>query len=173
MKSNPLIYHGVQPAVHGPHAAQDDCECGPTHNRKFTQNVMRFFCCCSYVLPCIYCVVQDNSSSSSVVQRCQGVGHPWWVKTFNWKNNKRKFQALWKAPMGLLLIPQLYNGATSLALFRDISRRFSQDVWSLSSAAIPPPSPSFCNMLEITPQTCTAPNFDAIWALNLLKCLFY
>ena len=26
----------VQPAAHGPHAAQDGYECGPTQNRKFT-----------------------------------------------------------------------------------------------------------------------------------------
>ena len=27
---------GVQPTVHRPHAAPDDCECGPTQNHKFT-----------------------------------------------------------------------------------------------------------------------------------------
>ena len=27
---------GVQPVAHGPHAAQDSYECGPSHNRKFT-----------------------------------------------------------------------------------------------------------------------------------------
>ena len=27
---------GVQPVAHGPHTAQDDCECSPIHNRKFT-----------------------------------------------------------------------------------------------------------------------------------------
>ena len=29
-------YRGVQPAVHGPHAPQDGCECGPTQSHKFT-----------------------------------------------------------------------------------------------------------------------------------------
>ena len=27
---------GVQPVAHGPHAAQDGYECGPTQNHKFT-----------------------------------------------------------------------------------------------------------------------------------------
>ena len=46
-KSKSFIYctwsRGVQPAAHGPHAAQDGCECGPTQNHKFTENIIRFF----------------------------------------------------------------------------------------------------------------------------------
>ena len=34
---------GVQPVAHRPHEAQDGIECGPTRNRKFTYNIMRFF----------------------------------------------------------------------------------------------------------------------------------
>ena len=34
----------VQPAACGARAAQDGYECGPTQNRKFTENMMRFFC---------------------------------------------------------------------------------------------------------------------------------
>ena len=37
-------HRGVQPVAHGLHAVQDGCECGPTQNRKFTKNIMRFFC---------------------------------------------------------------------------------------------------------------------------------
>ena len=33
---------GAQPAACGPHAAQDGSEWGPTRNRKFTQNSLRF-----------------------------------------------------------------------------------------------------------------------------------
>ena len=29
-------HRGVQPAAHGPQAAQDGCECGQTQNHKFT-----------------------------------------------------------------------------------------------------------------------------------------
>ena len=32
----PFPCRGVQPAAHGPHAAQDGYECGPTQNHKFT-----------------------------------------------------------------------------------------------------------------------------------------
>ena len=31
---------GVHPVAHGPHAAQDGCECDPTQNRKFTLKEM-------------------------------------------------------------------------------------------------------------------------------------
>ena len=30
------VSRGVSPVTRGPHAARDGCECGPTHNRKFT-----------------------------------------------------------------------------------------------------------------------------------------
>ena len=33
----------------GPHAAQNGCECGPTQNHKFTQNITRFF----FVVMCL------------------------------------------------------------------------------------------------------------------------
>ena len=42
---------------------------------------MRFVCFC-YCL-CIECVARDNSSSSSVAQRCRKAGQPCWEETLN------------------------------------------------------------------------------------------
>ena len=73
---------GVQPAANRPHAAQDGCECGPTQNHTFAQNIMRSFC--DYVSQSISCVAQNNSSSSSVEQRLQKIRYPCWAYTKIW-----------------------------------------------------------------------------------------
>ena len=44
---------------------------------------MRYFC--DYMLQCIECVAQDNSSSSSVAQRHQKLGPPWYMINYRWQ----------------------------------------------------------------------------------------
>ena len=76
---------GVQPEAPRPHAAQGGCEWGPTQNLlkillniTYLLNLLKILWD-DFVITChnVFSVAQDNSSSSSVAQRHQKVGHPW------------------------------------------------------------------------------------------------